>query len=345
MFSSDPSVITRKEKMDKEEAVRAIRGALMAELDAINYYLQQGKLFNQDFIKKVHDDIAKEEITHFGEFLRLLYETSKEDFEYMVKGWNEASKLIGSNPSFPITLSSTLEEKAQKENQDMNVEYFIAKALEERKIRNYGTILKYGDESISIYDLEDTGNKLIQKDNSSLYKIEHLNVEFEIRSDLSITRTMDIIYKAGLKYSKLEDLLLLSNHPLSLSERGIKEKPSDWEIPGNIAFDIIKSMETIESSGYSDIAVVISPSLYAKLFRVYDKTGSYEIELLRHCCEMIVSPYLSGLIVFSKKGFYILENSPASVEFLGKEGVYSDYLISGKISPYLIDSNAAMILK
>lgn len=104
----------------------------------------------------------------------------------------------------------------------MNVEYFIAKALKERKIRNYGNILKYEDESISIYDLEDTGNKLIQKDNSSLYKIEHLSVEFEIRSDLPITRTMDIIYKSGLKYSKLEDLLLLSNHPLSLSERGRK---------------------------------------------------------------------------------------------------------------------------
>lgn len=40
MFSSDPSMITRKEKMDKEEETRAIRGALMAELDAINYYLQ-----------------------------------------------------------------------------------------------------------------------------------------------------------------------------------------------------------------------------------------------------------------------------------------------------------------
>ncbi|MFP3234149.1 MAG: hypothetical protein RXR08_10855 [Sulfolobaceae archaeon] len=37
--------------MDKEEETRAIRGALMAELDAINYYLQQGRLFNKEFIK------------------------------------------------------------------------------------------------------------------------------------------------------------------------------------------------------------------------------------------------------------------------------------------------------
>ncbi len=342
MFSSDPSVITRKDKMDKEEAVRAIRGALMAELDAINYYLQQGKLFNEEFINKVHEDIAKEEITHFGEFLRLLYESSKEDFEYMIKGWNEASKLIGNTPSFPLVENT---QSSVKINTEIDVEYFIKNALNERKIRNYGTILKHNDESISIYDFEESDTKITQKDNSSLYKMEHLNVEFEIRSDLPITRTMEIIYKSGLKYSKLEDSLLLSNHPLSLSERGRKENPSDWEIPGSIASDIIKSMEIIESSGYSDIVAVISPSLYAKLFRVYDKTGSYEIELLRHCCEIVVSPHLSGLIVFSRKGFYILENLPANVEFLGKEGVYSDYLISGKIAPYLIDSNAAVVLR
>lgn len=51
MFSSDPSVQARKEKLDKEEEVRALRGALMAELDAINYYLQQGKLASLLIIK------------------------------------------------------------------------------------------------------------------------------------------------------------------------------------------------------------------------------------------------------------------------------------------------------
>jgi len=94
MFSTDPSVNVRKEKMDQEEMIRAIRGALAAEIDAINYYLQQGKLFSDEFVKKVHDDIAKEEMTHFGEFLRLLYHLSREEFNYILKGWNEASKLI-----------------------------------------------------------------------------------------------------------------------------------------------------------------------------------------------------------------------------------------------------------
>jgi rubrerythrin len=64
MFSTDPSIIMRKEKMDKEEMIRAVRGALATEIDAINYYLQQGKLFSDEFVKKVHDDIAKEEMTH-----------------------------------------------------------------------------------------------------------------------------------------------------------------------------------------------------------------------------------------------------------------------------------------
>jgi rubrerythrin len=102
MFSTDPPIIMRKEKMDKEDMIRAVRGALAAEIDAINYYLQQGKLFSDEFVKKVHDDIAKEEMTHFGEFLRLLYHLNKEEFDYIVKGLNEASKLIGENVEFPI---------------------------------------------------------------------------------------------------------------------------------------------------------------------------------------------------------------------------------------------------
>lgn len=100
MFSKDPSELVRKEKFDNEEISRSIRLALAAELDAINFYLQQSRLMPEGPFKKVHEDIAKEEVTHFGEFLRLLHEYEPHDFDRIDAGWNEASGLLGSQPAF-----------------------------------------------------------------------------------------------------------------------------------------------------------------------------------------------------------------------------------------------------
>ncbi|AHC50736.1 ferritin [Sulfolobus acidocaldarius SUSAZ] len=351
MFSSDPSVQARKEKLDKEEEVRALRGALMAELDAINYYLQQGKLFENEHLKRVHEDIAKEEIAHFGEFLRLLYEVSKEDFDYIVKGWKEASELIGSGHEIPIPRGQVNDDKDSEHKEDKtdsyqkepSVEEIIHEALKQRKIRYAGTLRSYPDESISLFGFEETEREVTQKMDSQLYKIEYLSVEFKIRSDLPVNRTLNIIHRAGVKYSLMEDELLLSKHPLSIIERGRKEKASDWDIPGSIANDIIRGVQILETNGYSDPVTIISPELYTRLFRVYDKSGTYEIKLVKHATDIIVSPLIRGLAVVSKKGFYIMENTLVKVEFLGREGINSDYIIWGKIAPYLIDTNAAVV--
>lgn len=357
MFSVDPSVSVRKEKMDKEEVIRAIRGDLIAELDAINYYLQQGKLYEDEFVKKVHEDIAKEEIAHFGEFLRLLYHVSKEDFDYIIKGWNEASRLIGQNVEFPIKLEDKAKEydkerEDKKESEEKSetempslLEKIVSEALSTRKIREAGTILPYHEDSISIYDTEESQHEIVQKTSSTLYNLELLNVSFKIRTDLPITRSINVVFRAGTKYAESEDALLLSKHPLSILERGRKEKPSDWEIPGNIALDVIRAKEMIESQGYTEVVAIMSPNLYSKLFRVYDKTGTYELELIRHSVKIIVSPQINGIAVVSKKAFYILENAKPKLEFIGREGIYSDYLISGKIAPYLIDPTAAVVYK
>ena len=75
MFSNDPSTLTSLTK----KTVRAIR------IDAINFYLQQNKYIQDEKLRKVHEDITREEMTHFGEFLRLLYQVSPEDFEALKK--------------------------------------------------------------------------------------------------------------------------------------------------------------------------------------------------------------------------------------------------------------------
>lgn len=54
--------------IDKE----ILRAAIIAELDAINFYEQMANLTKNNNIKVVLMDVAKEEKTHIGEFQTLL---------------------------------------------------------------------------------------------------------------------------------------------------------------------------------------------------------------------------------------------------------------------------------
>jgi len=65
----------KKEELDKE----ILRAGMIAELDAVSFYEQMAALTENENIKKVLLDIAKEEKTHVGEFQALLM---KEDNEY-----------------------------------------------------------------------------------------------------------------------------------------------------------------------------------------------------------------------------------------------------------------------
>jgi len=223
MFSSDPTALLRKESLDKDEMIRALRGALMAELDAINYYLQQGKLFSDEKLKKVHDDIAREEITHFGEFLRLLYPLNKEEFNYIVKGWNEASKLIGDQETFPIPLEvkERSEPKSEGGNPGRNGEVsdqvmrYLNEGLSSRRIREIGNVVNYPKNSVTVYDLIEEKEGITQGENSTLYPLPRLTETVKVRFDADPVSASNALVSAGARYARKEDSLLLTEHPLS----------------------------------------------------------------------------------------------------------------------------------
>ena len=82
-------------KLKAEEVVQAIRLAIIAELDAINLYVQVATAVDDEKVKKVFEDVAKEEKTHVGEFLALLKILDKEQAEELRKGAEEVSELSG----------------------------------------------------------------------------------------------------------------------------------------------------------------------------------------------------------------------------------------------------------
>jgi len=91
MLSQIPINLQRvnKEKIDEE----ILRAGMIAELDAINLYEQMAALTEDENIKKVLLDIAKEEKTHMGEFQVMLLRLDKEQVNELEAGGKEIEEL------------------------------------------------------------------------------------------------------------------------------------------------------------------------------------------------------------------------------------------------------------
>jgi len=80
-----------KEDIDKE----ILRAGIIAELDAINLYEQMAALTENENIRKILLDIAKEEKTHVGEFQTLLLMEDKEQERELEEGKKEVKEIVG----------------------------------------------------------------------------------------------------------------------------------------------------------------------------------------------------------------------------------------------------------
>ncbi len=95
MLAKKPFEIPIERKLKGEEVREALRLSVIAELDAVNLYLQFARLIEDEKVKKMFVDIAKEEKTHVGEFLAILRHLDPEQKEEMKEGSKEVEELTG----------------------------------------------------------------------------------------------------------------------------------------------------------------------------------------------------------------------------------------------------------
>ncbi|OGZ27939.1 MAG: rubrerythrin [Candidatus Nealsonbacteria bacterium RIFCSPLOWO2_12_FULL_39_31] len=93
MMSSLPINLSKvkKEDVDKEIA----RVGMIAELDAVSLYEQLAAFTENEGLKKVLLDIAREEKTHIGEFAELLFHFDEEQVKETENGRKEIGELLG----------------------------------------------------------------------------------------------------------------------------------------------------------------------------------------------------------------------------------------------------------
>lgn len=90
MLSKIPINLERVQQgnLDKE----ILRASIIAELDAINLYEQMADMTNNEDLKKILLDVAREEKTHVGEFQTLLLGLDKQQVEELEAGKEEVEE-------------------------------------------------------------------------------------------------------------------------------------------------------------------------------------------------------------------------------------------------------------
>lgn len=93
MMSDIPIDLTKVNKANINKEI--LRVAIIAELDAINLYEQMAAVTENNDIKRILMDVAKEEKTHVGEFQTLLLGEDKQQVEELKAGEEEVKKELG----------------------------------------------------------------------------------------------------------------------------------------------------------------------------------------------------------------------------------------------------------
>ena len=81
-------------KLTKQELIREVRAMVCSEYEAIKLYTQLAESTNDAVAKAVLMDVAKEEIVHAGEFLKLLKYLHPEEEKYYQDGAKEVEEMI-----------------------------------------------------------------------------------------------------------------------------------------------------------------------------------------------------------------------------------------------------------
>ncbi len=320
MLSKHPLELPQPRKFSKEEVAEALRLSIIAELDAINLYLQLARYSEDENVRKVFEDIAKEEKTHVGEFLALLKSLDPEQVSELKAGAEEVKQLTGISvpDSDPITQKYTLEDEILKK--------LSARAKEitnsARRLRRVLEIVHVG-RGVEVLPLEEVvTEETIRSRISRMVMLSELSTQFSIK-----VRILDYWSRSGIQpdlaplslaSSKLalnEDKVILEGDlekgwpGLLTCEMSIKEELSDWSVPGNPVADVSKAVKKlIDEAIPPPYVLLVSPARYADLLRYTERAGVTELERIKALVsEVIQTPLLSDndVLVISTNKYMI----------------------------------------
>jgi uncharacterized linocin/CFP29 family protein len=131
-----------------------------------------------------------------------------------------------------------------------------------------------------------------------------------------------------------EDEMILNGHDeygykglLNVKGRNTVEA-QDWKVSGNAFQNVVAATEKLMSEGfYGPYAMVVSPSLYATMHRVYNGTGVLEIAMIRELVTdgVFQSPMVKGeeaiVLATGRENFDLIVGQDLVTAYLGPDGM------------------------
>lgn len=286
MLGKNPIELPSGKKFSKEELAQALRLGIIAELDAINLYMQLASCIEDQSARRVFEDIAKEEKTHVGEFLALLKSLDQEQVQELVAGAEEVSKLAGVQVQDPPSNS-------QEEWSDLKAEIRKhADAL--RKVRSHLPVTHVGRgvdavpvEELSSEDLIKPHKRYViqLRELSQLFAVSQSSLDYYKKSGVMDTSSA---LSAATRLSIEEDKAFLG---MIKEKAGLAEKLSSWDEPGSAVSEVASAIGKMAREGSPQPFVLfISPSRYAKLVSVHERTGVMELQRLKALVDVVAVP-------------------------------------------------------
>ena len=333
MLAKHPLDPRREKPLEGEELARALRFAIIAELDAINLYTQIAEAVEDEGVRKLFLDVAKEEKTHVGEFMALLKALDAEQVEELKAGAEEAEELTGRNvPTDPPSGSGG-------DEWGWVIDAF-RKALSEAPtlVNNLPHTLLGPSATTAPYVIVKKEGEMIKSSGIAHPLLREVSVKFsidaratELARAAGISPDASVAAKAGAELAKLEEELVLKGSEEAgfdgvLTSADITRIPmSDWGRAGAAVSDVAKALgKSVENGGSAPFILVLNPARYASLVMVHERTGVTELRRIEALVSKVVPvptiPEDTALLIPAKKEVIdVAYGVRGDVEYIGPE--------------------------
>ncbi|MEM4888923.1 MAG: family 1 encapsulin nanocompartment shell protein [Thermosphaera sp.] len=324
-MSKHPLELPVNRTLTKDEVLDALRLAIIAELDAINLYLQIARSISDVSVKKVFEDIAKEEKTHVGEFLALLKYFDAEQSMELEKGREEVVELTGlAGESQSVKMDSSgsdssngfVEELAKRFTSELNAARIVVSKAPR-------VVVGRGVESVPYPVIKEDGEErgvAVLQEISVKFKIPQKALDYYEKS-----RIFDVP-EVGFSARRLaiaQDRVVVES---LMNNKLVKTmRMSSWESPGASVIEIASAVgELLRSGVRGPVTLILHPSRYVKLLNVSDKTGVMDLERVKSIVsEIVVSdavPEKTALLTVADGSvFDVVVGADGVVDYIGPE--------------------------
>jgi len=357
-FSKNPVDIVRDRKLSQGEVADALRLAIMAELDAINLYLQLSRLIDDERVRRVFEDIAKEEKTHFGEFLTLLKSIDPEQVEQLKAGSKEVGELTGIKvpgdgdpPQQDVVRSSALTEE--------ELRYIEGKVREVadgvRRFRKYLQLYPVGPGADSVI-LEEVVIDKVVSSLRTVISLRELSIKFTIsqrqveysraRGERVYSTSID---QAAIRLAYQEDSAILSDLLSNAKVRRVAM--TSWEATGSAVDEVSRAVNMLFMDSIPEPYVLfVSPGRYTKLLSVVERTGVMELTRVKSLVkDVVVIPQLADdtALLMSVHGSIIdlAIGADTALVYLGPEDGAHSFTLWETLALRIKDPRGILVLK